>query len=192
MYIAIYGSKSLGTVSFDNDGKGLAESSAEEKCRWTHSVNGVSFPWFGTFSLKHEQRKGYFKWDLSSHIGYSLKNEKVIKDYLAEHPMNLTKNEAYAIAVKASKKLGIDHKEENIWFYYSAMKQSLSPTMPANLYGEKRPMSQWKAKGEKHLPLTSPRFCTKVTIASGLHLNEFFMDWATKEIIHVNSYRQSW
>ena len=44
----------------------------------------------------------------------------------AQHPIKLTENEAYAIAVKASNKLGINHKCKELRFLNHLPSTSLS------------------------------------------------------------------
>ena len=192
IYKVVFEDDPLGKVSFRHDGDGLTRIFDEEGCHWLNTVNGVQFPELGRTSLEHDKREGYFLWELSASRGCGAADQKNINDYLDLHPIKLTKHEAYAIAVKASDKLGINHKGKDIWFQISTMKQCLTPTAPAPNSIAGSTIRRWKPKDLKALSLSSPRFCTKVTIADGLHLNEFFINWTTKKIIHVNSYMQSW
>eukprot|EP00112_Aurelia_sp_Birch-Aquarium-sp1_P004101 Seg14657.1 transcript_id=Seg14657.1/GoldUCD/mRNA.D3Y31 product="hypothetical protein" protein_id=Seg14657.1/GoldUCD/D3Y31 len=192
LYEVVLGQAPLGEVSFRHDGDGLASAFKEEGVFWRQTVKGVQFPDFGRASLAEDTREGYFRWQLNVSMGCTKADEKEIKDYLAKHPLNLTENEAYAIALKAIEKLDIKLKPERTWFRASNMKHELSPSVPAPSHIPGAGVRQWKAKGDQTTNRNKLHYCTKVTIAEGLFLNECFIDFTTKKIIHINSYKQSW
>ncbi|MGJ8656313.1 MAG: hypothetical protein ACSHX6_07675 [Akkermansiaceae bacterium] len=192
IYQLIHNTPPLGTASFHHDGDGLTRAWEEEGCHWHHTISGVQIPELGGTSLKRDKRDGYFNWLLNFSKGATTMDVKHLEDHLSKHPVNLTKEEAYAIAVKASDQLGITHESKDTWITYSLTFQTLQPSMPVPTINGENSLKQWKQKNTPSLSLTTPIYCTKVTLSEGLNLNEFFLDWTTKKIIHVNSYRQSW